>query len=321
MRKGVGVLATMIVAIVGTAALPTSASAATEFGDNCAADYFSLAIPYWVYEGSNPANPLPTSAPSSGVITKWKVNISPTPGSGLLRLAAVHVISPTGGPKSPGSAEVVGESTVRAIAGQNSFDARVPVVAGDRIALGPGPGEKLIACKSEGSPGAIGAVLSDPGFSGSAPYIEQTPVPIRMPLSALIEPDADHDGFGDETQDKCPQVAATQGPCPPIAVDAVSLKGKSSVTVLVAVNETAPVSVRGMVKLGKGRTAKLKAATKSLAPGSIGKFKLKFPGSLMERLKELDSGQSLQLKVSASATNLSGTVSSDSLKVKLKGEG
>ena len=233
------------------------------------------------------------------MITKWKVNISPTPGSGLLRLIAFHPV--TAG--SPGSAQVLGESTVTAFGGQNSFDARIPVSAGDRIALGSGGGEDTIVCKSEASPGAIGIVVSTPGVGGTVPYVEQPSAPFRVPLAAVLEPDADHDGFGDETQDKCPQVATTQGPCPAVTIDAVSLKGKNSVTVLVAVNETAPVSVTGTVKLGKGKKAKLKAPTKSLTPGPIGKFKLKFPGSLKERLKELDAGQSLQLKISATATN------------------
>ena len=316
MRKYVGVLATAAVAILGPMALPPSASAATEFGDNCAADYFELSVSYPLFEGSNSANPLPTFAPSSGVITKWKVNISPTPGSGLLRLVALHPVSAG----SPGSAQVLGESTVRAFGGQNSFDARIPVAAGDRIALGSGEGEETIVCKSESTPGTVGIVLSTPGVGGSVPYVEQPSVPFRVPLAAVLEPDADHDGFGDETQDKCPQVAGTQGPCAPVTIDAVSLAGKNSVTVLVAVNETAPVSVTGTVKLGKGRKAKLKAPTKSLTPGPIGKFKLKFPGSLKERLKQLDVGQSLQLKISAQATNAAGLASSDNLKLKLKGE-
>jgi hypothetical protein len=314
MSKHVGGLA-MAIAMLGLFALPSSASASVEFGDNCTADYFELEAPYSLFEGSNSANPLPTSAPSSGVITKWKVNIAPTPGSGLLRLVAIHPVAPG----SPGSAQVLGESTGRAIGGQNSFDARIPVSAGDRIALGSGEGENLIACKSESSPGTIGIVVSPPGASGSVPYLEQGPAPLRVPLSAVLEPDADHDGYGDETQDKCPQMAATQGPCIPVAVDAVSVKGRNSVTVLVAVNETAPVSVSGTVKLGKGKTAKLKAPAKTLTPGPIGKFKLKFPGSLKERLKKLGPGQSLQLKVAATATGAGGTVSSDKLKMKLKG--
>jgi hypothetical protein len=38
-----------------------------------------------------------------------------------------------------------------------------------------------------------------------------------LDLSATLEPDADHDGFGDETQDQCPTNASTQGACPVIA--------------------------------------------------------------------------------------------------------
>jgi hypothetical protein len=37
----------------------------------------------------------------------------------------------------------------------------------------------------------------------------------RVNVSATIEPDADRDGYGDETQDRCPTDPSTQGPCPP----------------------------------------------------------------------------------------------------------
>jgi hypothetical protein len=36
----------------------------------------------------------------------------------------------------------------------------------------------------------------------------------QQDISAVLEPDADHDGFGDETQDQCPTDGTTQGPCP-----------------------------------------------------------------------------------------------------------
>jgi hypothetical protein len=37
-------------------------------------------------------------------------------------------------------------------------------------------------------------------------------------LQATVEPDADGDGFGDETQDKCPTVAAPTDGCPPVTL-------------------------------------------------------------------------------------------------------
>ena len=77
----------------------------------------------------------------------------------------------------------------------------------------------------------------------------------------------------------------------------------------------------GWVKLGKGKQAKLSAPAKTLTPGPIARFKLKFPAKLKNRLKELEPKQSLQLKIAAQATNVAGTVSADNLKVKLKGQG
>jgi hypothetical protein len=39
--------------------------------------------------------------------------------------------------------------------------------------------------------------------------------PIRLNVAAVVEPDADQDGFGDETQDACPSEGDTQGACVP----------------------------------------------------------------------------------------------------------
>jgi hypothetical protein len=44
--------------------------------------------------------------------------------------------------------------------------------------------------------------------------------------SAVIEPDADRDGFGDETQDRWPASAAAQGRCPAKASKKKCKKGK-----------------------------------------------------------------------------------------------
>jgi hypothetical protein len=39
--------------------------------------------------------------------------------------------------------------------------------------------------------------------------------PLRLNVSAVVEPDADQDGFGDETQDACAGQAGATGGCPP----------------------------------------------------------------------------------------------------------
>jgi hypothetical protein len=45
---------------------------------------------------------------------------------------------------------------------------------------------------------------------------------LRVNAQAVVEPDADADGFGDETQDQCPTNADTTGACPAVAPPAVT---------------------------------------------------------------------------------------------------
>jgi hypothetical protein len=304
-------VATIVAAMLCALALASPATASVEFGDSCAANGPKSEVGAPLYEVANPANTLPTTAPLSGVITKFKVNVAPTPGSAPFKFLALHPLSPT-------SALVLGEAAGTLRAGANVFDARIPVQAGDRIALFRTDSPSTIICKSPTSKSTIGVAVGDPS-PGAVDFISETPEQVfRVPLAAVIEPDADGDGFGDETQDGCPQEATTQAVCPLITINALAVRGRNAVTVLVAVNEAAPVSVTGTVKLGKGKTGRLQAPTSSVTPGPIGKFKLKFPATLKSRLKELRPGQSLRLKISAQATNPAGTVSGDNLQVKLK---
>jgi len=137
----------------------------------------------------------------------------------------------------------------------------------------------------------------------------------------VLEPDADSDGFGDETQDKCPQLASAQTACPLIAVNAVTgVKRKGAVVVLITTDNAAPVTVTGTVNLGKGRKAKLSSKAKAVTPGTVTRFTLKFPKKLKAALEDLARKRSLKLKVIASATNVLGQVTSDKLKVSLKGQ-
>ncbi|HEX8690135.1 MAG TPA: hypothetical protein VF729_07815, partial [Solirubrobacterales bacterium] len=124
----------------------------------------------------------------------------------------------------------------------------------------------------------------------------------------------------DETQDKCPQLAAVQTACPVVTVDASGSAKKGLATVLITTTSQAPVTVTGTVKLGKGKTAKLNGGTQVVLPGTISRFTLLFPKSLRDRLKALSRKASLKLSVLASATDLVGRVSTDTVNVKLKGQ-
>ncbi len=295
------------------------AAAATEFGDNCTANE-DFSAPITFFEGSAPSgNPLPIAAPTSGVLTKWKVNVVPVPTSfpQTLKVLRLDATSHT--------ALVVGETLASLGSGSNTIDARIPVQAGDRLStFGFGTVETLI-CETPGQEILIGGFEGNGGGVGSSnPYIE-LPEEFRIPVAAVIEPDADGDGYGDETQDKCPQSAAYQTECPVVVLDSYVVRGKGKVVVLVSTSTEAPVTVSATAKLPKGKkskasvAAKLKAVTRTVTPGKFGRYVLKFPGSLKRALKELPKGKRLKLKITASATNVVGRVATAKTKLDLKG--
>lgn len=302
-------VAAAALAVSMLAAAP-AASAATVIGDQCVANKAESNVVF--FEFSAPGNPLPTAAPSSGVITQWGVNLVPAPVTIPTVLKVLRLQSPT-------QLTVIGESTGNVVAGVNSFPVRIPVQAGDRIGI-YGPGEiGTLICEAAPEKTHLGGFL--PVGLGATTNYEQGETEFRVPVTATIEPDVDGDGYGDETQDKCPQSAAFQIPCPVITVDSVSVVGKTKVIVYVATSNEAPVNVGGTVNLGKGKTTKLSGGTQTVLPGNIAHFTLKFSKALKAKLKELPASKKLTLQVTASATNVAGQVSTDVSKTKLKGQG
>ncbi|HYG96770.1 MAG TPA: hypothetical protein VD741_06635 [Solirubrobacterales bacterium] len=143
---------------------------------------------------------------------------------------------------------------------------------------------------------------------------------LQNPIVVFVEPDADNDGFGDETQDQCPQSAAVQSPCPVIALSSSATAQKGLAQVLVTSNQQASVTVAGTVNLGKGKTAKLNGGTQIVAPGTIAKFTLLFTQRLKTKLKQLSRKRFLWLNLTSTAPNVVGPPTVSSLKVKLKGQ-
>lgn len=301
--------ATLAVAVVSVLGTP-AASASTLIGDQCVANEAAPGL--GLFEIAAPGNPLPTAAPSSGVITKWAVNLIPAPVTVPTQL---KVVRPTG----PNQLFIVGESALATVSpGPNSFSTRVPIQAGDRIGL-YGPSEIGTLYCETGSEVATFGIFLNAGTGATTPF-EQNSGTARVPVTATIEADADNDGFGDESQDGCPQSAAVQTACPVVTLDTISQVGRRQVTVFVATSASAPVAVTGTVNLGKGKKAKLKSPAQTVPPGKLVRFKLKFNAKLIARLKELPASKKLTLKITASATNVAGQVSTDKAKATLKGQ-
>ncbi|MEA2426631.1 MAG: hypothetical protein QOF37_259 [Thermoleophilaceae bacterium] len=208
---------------------PGSAAAATQLGqvDPAATDSAGGYAGVSEMQVQTGVGSPPYAATSDGVITSWSINAGTGSGQAELRLyratssASQYVIAGVSGYQTLTTGRV------------NTFPTQIPVQAGDKLGLkingnpeaaGAGGSGDIAGFVGDGSPGTSVSL----GGTGAA----------RMNESAVLEPDADRDGFGDETQDQCPSDPTTQGPCADLAVEltapgTVVRDGKVEYTVLV----------------------------------------------------------------------------------------
>src|SRR6185503_11722623 len=142
----------------------------------------------------------PIAAPAAGVVTKWTVNAGIPLPPGFTYSETMRVFRATG---APNEFLTVAESSPGAIGnGVNTFETRIPVQAGDRFgAFAPATGLSLVLiCPTASVEDKIGLKEGDVAPGGKATY--EPAEALQLALSVTIEPDADNDGFGDETQDK-----------------------------------------------------------------------------------------------------------------------
>jgi hypothetical protein len=150
----------------------------------------------------------PYIATVSGVITKWKFQATTLPGSIALQTF-------TGDPNNNATFTPTGESATETPAESelNAFETRLPISSGQYVGL-----HAITA-----SHGCYSSVTS-PAFTdfgaNPAPLVGGGPAMYGYALgmaatnvSAVIEPDADNDGYGDETQDGCPGKTTRQDDC------------------------------------------------------------------------------------------------------------
>jgi hemolysin type calcium-binding protein len=179
------------VALAALIAASGSASAATRVGQTVDPSSSNCTPGDTFLQSVAPSNQF--VVPFDGVITSWSFlggSVVPTPLK--LKVGAVGATRMT----------ITGESASEAPAANqlNTFSTRVPAHAHDVIGFSfPSPSDQA-ECAARGKAGytdvvAIGDIA--PGASGS-PITDEAG---QLDLSAILEPDCDKDGFGDETQD------------------------------------------------------------------------------------------------------------------------
>jgi hypothetical protein len=149
------------------------------------------------------------AAPFDGVVVRWRVLSAP---AGDYR---IRVLGPAGGTKytilRSSDAGTVGSDGQFSL---SSFATRLPIPMGGYVGLAPppfaGPQDILAA------PSSTWMQVDDGADGSSGDFAGWSAVPGEALYDADIEPDADHDGYGDVSQDSCPGSASVhEGPCPP----------------------------------------------------------------------------------------------------------
>jgi RTX calcium-binding nonapeptide repeat (4 copies) len=159
----------------------------------------------------------PTAVPKDGVIVRWRL-LAARPGTYRIRTIA---------PASGANYAVVGSSAVESVGPSTfgtitTFQTRLPIPAGGYVALVP-PRFTIQTFREPSLPGSTYLTTNDAPDGGQVNVGGYTPLAGDVLYDADIEPDGDHDGFGDISQDSCATDPATQGACPaPLAGTPIS---------------------------------------------------------------------------------------------------
>lgn len=263
----------------------------------------------------------PLVKPSRGVITSWNVRVGPGLSPLAQQLGVFRAVN--------GGTEYtkVAESAIETFGvGSEALPTRIPVQAGDFVGL-HGPLGTFVCDKEE----VAASALFEGGIGLGETKAFKVESGVRPPVSSTVERDADGDGYGDASQDACPESAAVQIYCPIVTLRASAGAEKSSIWVRVTTSSEASVNVSGQVawhpvpKPGHARSSTraivgLTGGTQTVMPKKVAQFKVKLPKSVKRRLGRLSPGKSLKASLTAGATDLAGRVVTKALTVRLPGQ-
>lgn len=140
------------------------------------------------------------ASPIDGVVVRWRVRRGSGPGSLFPDTITLRILRPTG---VAGQFTAVGTSAPHAVPGGEDpidvyeFPTQLPIKAGDRIGLGSSVG----SFASDKAAGASYLYEENPLADGETGLFKGPEPEYFVPVNADVEPDCDHDGLGDETQD------------------------------------------------------------------------------------------------------------------------
>ncbi len=253
----------------------------------------------WVQASNTTGNPY-TVPMGGGVITAW----STSTGSGPVKLRLFSLAGPGMTPVAESNAENLTPA-------ETSFPTRIPVAGGERLGLSVLPGASLSDCQSDTT--SLGdqntVLLAQAGPLGvDEPVVDGSNAAL-LNVAVTLEPDADKDGYGDESQDPCPTAAGPDGPCP---INAFTIGKKKANKRKGTAKITVTVPGAGVVDLS-GKYIAPQHVEKT-EPGNA-KLTVKPKGKAKKTLK---SRGKAKLTATVTFTPTGGEASGQTTKVKLK---
>src|SRR3954454_19598018 len=220
-----------------TLALAGTSSAATQVGEAQNTVQNCMVGATFVQDTSGHA-PLYSVPAGGGVITSWSMYAGPATGQQV----KFKVFRPTG---TAHEYEAKGDSNLETLTPNqlNTFSTRIPVQAGWQIGFYEATGLDRCYNSASGDAGdSAAATTGDQAVGTTQTFPQLSGGGYRMDIQANVEPDADGDGFGDETQDKCSTDPTTQDVCQADlsitkAADKAAVKKGASVTYTIAVKD------------------------------------------------------------------------------------
>ena len=173
--------------------------------------------------------------PTAGVLTSWSFEATATEPTPPLKMKVMQF---AGGDGFRTVADTALQTPTQGVL--NTWPTRISVSAGDLLALFftddtigyDNPPDAQYVTRE------ISAATGTPGFDpppGTTTLFDSPTINQRADVSAMLEPDADRDGFGDETQDQCIGTPGPQNGCPaPGASLDANCPGPPEATVFIA---------------------------------------------------------------------------------------
>ncbi|HEX2097005.1 MAG TPA: hypothetical protein VHF50_06515 [Solirubrobacterales bacterium] len=325
MDKRLGVsLAAALAAFLLTAPV---ASAAWEVGDRCVANAVEPNSTAIMLNNDEPYLALAPVVPPEGgrVITRWRVQTGPGQAPTAQRLVVLQQVGEEEDRK-------VGESALETVGlGVSEFATRIPAPEYAHVGL-TGPDGALLCEKTEMH---LAGAVEDAWPVGETRKFKVLSN-VGVPVIAVAEADVDGDGYGDETQDRCPASAAHQGDCPTVTPSVLSrVVRRNAILVRAQVDSDASVEATGSIRWLKAPpgdrrrktysrvtpvTVRLSAGlSRQLTAGAPATFRVPLPKAVLRRLAKLNPKRALRARITVTATDLAVRETTRTVVVRLRG--